>query len=103
MVSLGKDFKLPVFRELYDNLKINNSLVNFFLKSLLLYLEDRYYNNIIETVVKNKVDQAVDEYHTQMDQVEPIITPPVYTETYTEASTSLPEMRITAPWYNDSK
>lgn len=103
MVFSNKDFRLNAFRELYDALKVKNQLVNFFLKNLLLYLEDRHYDDFIEVVVREQVDQAVEEYHEQMDQIEPMVPPPVYTETYTEASVSLPEMRLTAPWHSSTK
>jgi hypothetical protein len=50
----------------------------------------------VKTVTE--VNRAIKDYET----IE-IVTPvsPVYTEKPSESSTSLPEMRLTAPWYID--
>ena len=58
------------------------------------------YESIINARVKEEVSGAIEEYHVVMDEVEPMVAPPVYTERFTEASTSLPEMSLRAPWYH---
>lgn len=63
--------------------------------ALLWWLEEK----IINARIKAEIDEAVKEFHEEMDKVNPTIPPPVYRETLSEGSTRLPEMRLTAPWY----
>ena len=59
--------------------------------ALLWWFEER----IINYRIKMEVDKAVESVEMP---VQDYITP-VYTETYGKASVSLPEMRLSAPWY----
>ena len=61
--------------------------------ALLWWLEDKF----LDARIKVEVDEAIKEHHEEMDKVDPVIPPPIYTETLSEGSTSLPEMRLTAP------
>ena len=60
--------------------------------ALLWWLEEK----IIDYRVKTTVDEAIKE--VVLPPMPDYVTP-VYTESPVETSTSLPEMRLTAPWY----
>ena len=63
--------------------------------ALLWWLEEK----IIDYRVKTTVDEAIKEYETLHEVPLPDYVTPIYTEKPSEGSTSLPEMRLTAPWY----
>ena len=60
--------------------------------AFLWWLEEK----IIDHRVKTTVDEAIKE--VELPPMPNMVTP-VYTETTVETSVSLPEMRLTAPWY----
>ena len=60
--------------------------------ALLWWLEEK----IIDYRVKTEVTKAIEE--VEMPPMLDMVTP-VYTESPSKTSTSLPEMRLTAPWY----
>ena len=89
--------KLAEFRVLYRTWRRGVPWIDHLLLGLLVWLEEK----LIDARVKVEVDQAIEEYKKIEPPVPDCVTP-VYTETFTEASTSLPEMRLTAPWYKES-
>ena len=56
---------------------------------------------MIDARVKVEVDEAIKEYETLHEIPMPDMVSPVYTESISETSTRLPEMRLTAPWYTE--
>ena len=90
--------KLEEFRILYRTWKRGVPWLDHLILGLLVWLEEK----LIDARVKVEVDEAIKEYETLHEVPMPDCVTPVYTETFTEASTSLPEMRLTAPWYKES-
>ena len=86
------------FKALYKAWRTKIPWVDHLLLGLLVWLEEK----LISTRVDNEVDQAIEEYE-KMEEPMPDCVTPVYTEKLSEASTRLPEMRLTAPWYTDTK
>lgn len=68
------------------------------LLGLLVWLEDKF----IDLRVQSELDQAIEDYKKIEPSLPDYVTP-VYTETPSESSTRLPEMRLTAPWYKETK
>ena len=60
--------------------------------ALLWWLEEK----IIDYRVKTEVTKAIEE--VKLPPMPDMVTP-IYKETPSKTSTSLPEMRLTAPWY----
>jgi len=87
--------RLNEFKTLYKAWKRGIPYWDHLLLGLLYWLEEK----IIDYRVKTTVDEAIKEYYL-LHTVKP--TPPVYTETPSETSVNLPEMRLTAPWYDDT-
>ena len=71
--------------------------IDHLLLGLLVWLEEK----LIDARVKVEVDQAIEEYK-KMEPPMPDYVTPIYTEKPSDTSTSLPEMRLTAPWYKES-
>lgn len=88
--------KLNEFKALYKALRTKIPWVDHLLLGLLVWLETK----LIDNRVKVEVDEAIKEYQS-LHVEEPVA--PVYTEKPSETSTRLPEMRLTAPWYTDTK
>ena len=67
-----------------------------FRRELLFHVEEY----AIQHRAVNTVDKAIEEY-VKLESIEEVVSmvEPVYTEKPSETSTSLPEMRLTAPWY----
>jgi hypothetical protein len=86
------ELKLAEFKALYKTLKTGTIWVDHLLLGLLYWLEEKLINNR----VKVEVDEAIKavELPSLPDMVSPI-----YTESPSDTSVSLPEMRLTAPWY----
>ena len=84
--------RLNEFKALYNALETETEWVDHLLLSFLYWLEEKLINNR----VKVEVDEAIKtiELPPLPDMVSPI-----YTESPSDTSTSLPEMRLTAPWY----
>lgn len=91
---MDQELKLNEFKVLYKSLKTGLPWLDYLLLGLLCGIEQWY----IQLRTLTEVNRAIDEY----EKTE-VITPvsPVYSESPSETSTSLPEMRLTAPWYID--
>ena len=89
---MDQELKLNEFKALYKSLRRGIPWLDHLLLGLLVGIEQW----VIGQRVLTEVDRAIEDY----EKVEVVdVVSPVYTETYTEASTRLPEMRLTAPWY----
>ena len=84
--------RLAEFKALHKTLKTGTTWVDHLLLGLLYWLEEKLINNR----VKVEVDEAIKT--VEMPPL-PDMVSPVYTESPSKTSTSLPEMRLTAPWY----
>ena len=96
-----KQLKLAEFKAAYKALKTGTIWLDHLLLGLFVFIENVLINNRVKTEVDASVasyTEAIKEYET-LHPVEPVS--PVYTETPSETSTRLPEMRLTAPWYID--
>lgn len=89
---MDQELKLNEFKALYKSLRRGIPWLDHLLLGLLVGIEQW----VIGQRVLTEVNQAIEDY-AKVEVVD--IVSPVYSETYTEASTSLPEMRLTAPWY----
>ena len=93
-------FRLNEFKELFNAVKTNIEWVDHLLLAFFYFIEGK----IIDSRVKNELDEAIKEL--EMPPNDDLVSP-VYTESPSDTSTSLPEMRLTAPWYvspdNDAK
>ena len=85
--------RLAEFRALYKAWKTGVPPLDHLLLGLLVWLEQK----LIDQRVKIEVDEAIKTWETLQpsDVVSPIIT-----EKPSDTSTRLPELRITAPWYD---
>ncbi len=90
--------KLNEFKALYKAWKTKIPWVDHLLLGLLVWLEEK----LISTRVDNELDTAIEEYEKVEEPLPDCVTP-VYTEKLSDTSTRLPEMRLTAPWYTDTK
>ena len=87
--------RLAEFKALYKTLKTGTTWVDHLLLGLLYWLEEKLINNR----VKVEVDEAIKEFETLHKESLPDLVSPVYTEEPSKTSTSLPDMRLSAPWY----
>jgi len=90
--------QLNEFKALYKEWKTKIPWVDHLLLGLLVWLEEKF----IDYRVTTTVDEAIEEYE-KLEEPMPDCVTPVYTEKPSKASTRLPEMRLTAPWYIDTK
>ena len=93
-----RTLKLNEFKELYKALKTGVVIIDYLFFSFIYWPE----NKVIENRSQQVVDEAIEEWETLHEQSMPDMVTPVYTEKPSETSTSLPEMRLTAPWYDDT-
>lgn len=99
---MEQKFRLNEFKALYKTWKTGVVWLDHLLLGLLLYLERK----LIDNRVKNELDEAIKEWETLQGglapthSVEPVSS--VYTESPSETSTRLPNMRITSAWYDDT-
>ena len=91
---MGQELRLDTFKQLYLKLKTGVVWLDHLILGLLVWLEEKY----LDVHVEMTVDEALREL--ELPPMEDYVTP-VITERPSEASTSLPEMRITAPWYKE--
>ena len=84
--------RLNEFKTLYKRLKRGIPWWDHLLFGVLVWLEEHY----IDLKVKSTVDNAIEE--VVLPPMPDCVTP-VYRETPSATSVSLPEMRLTAPWY----
>lgn len=91
---MDQELKLNEFKALHKALSRGLPWVDHLLLGLLCWIEQWY----IQVRTVTEVNRALKEYEDTE-----ILTPvsPVYTERPSETSISLPEMRISAPWYVD--
>jgi len=90
--------RLVEFQVLFKSWKRGIPWWDHLLLGLLVWLEDKF----IDLRVEAELDSAIEEYKKIEPSLPDYVTP-VYTETFSEGSTSLPEMRLTAPWYKETK
>jgi hypothetical protein len=89
---VDQELKLNEFKALHKALSRGIPWLDHLLLGLLVAIE-RWY---IDQRVVTEVDRAIEAY----EKVEVLdVVAPVYSEKPSETSTSLPEMRLTAPWY----
>ena len=85
---------LNEFKAVYEALETGTVWIDHLLLGLLYWLESK----VINVRVENEVDEAIKEYETLHLESMPDMVSPVYTESPSETSVNLPEMRLTAPW-----
>jgi cytoskeletal protein RodZ len=92
------DYKLRLeeFKILFSRLKRGIPWVDHLLLGFLWWLEEMF----LEARIQLEVSKAIEEYE-QIDSPVVSLPQPVYSEKPSETSTSLPEMRLTAPWYKE--
>lgn len=88
-----KRLRLNEFKELYKAVKTGVVWLDYLLFSFVYWLEEK----VIENRSQQVVDEALEE--VVLPPMPDMVTP-VYTEEPSDTSTSLPEMRLTAPWYD---
>lgn len=89
---MDQELKLNEFKALHKALSRGIPWLDHLVLGLLVAVE-RWY---IDQRVVTEVDRAIEAY----EKVEVVdVVAPVYSEKPSETSTSLPEMRLTAPWY----
>jgi hypothetical protein len=95
---VGQGLRLNEFKALYKAWKTKIPWVDHLLLGFLVWVEEK----LIDNRVRVEVDEAIKEYQLLQEPMPNCVTP-VYTETSSDTSTRLPEMRLTAPWYTDTK
>lgn len=89
---MDQELKLNEFKDLHKALSRGIPWLDHLVLGLLVAVERWYIGQRVVT----EVDQAIEAY----EKVEVVdVVAPVYSEKPSETSTSLPEMRLTAPWY----
>jgi hypothetical protein len=88
-----QELKLEEFRTLYRYYRRYIRVLDYLLLGFLVWIESK----VILQRVSNTIDQALEEY---VVPPMPDMMTPIYTEKPSSTSTRLPEMRLTAPWYN---
>ena len=90
---MEQELRLNEFKALYKAWKTKIPWIDYLLLGVLVWFETK----LLSTRVENEVNEAIKEW----ESLHPLsISPPVYTEKPSDTSTRLPEMRLTAPWYN---
>ena len=87
--------KLNEFKALYKAWKTKIPWIDLLVRGVLVWLEIK----LIDNRVKVELDEAIKEWEMLHETDSPDMVSPLYTEKPSETSTSLPEMRLTAPWY----
>ena len=89
---MDQELKLNEFKALHKALSRGIPWLDHLVLGLLVAVERWYIGQRVVT----EVDRAIEAY----EKVEVVdVVAPVYSEKPSETSTSLPEMRLTAPWY----
>jgi len=83
---------LNEFKAVYNTLETGTVWIDHLLLGFLYWLESKLINERVE----NDVDRAVEKVVLPPS---PDTVTPVYRESPSDTSTSLPNMRLTAPWY----
>ena len=89
---MEQKLRLNEFKTLYKAWSRGIPSWDHLLLAVLYWVEEHY----IDVKARNAVDKAIKE--VVLPPMPDCVTP-VYRESPGEASTSLPEMRLTAPWY----
>ena len=89
---MDQELKLNEFKALHKALSRGIPWLDHLILGLLVAIE-RWY---IDQRVVTEVNRAIEAYE-KMEVLD--VVAPVYSEKPSETSTSLPEMRLTAPWY----
>ena len=103
----SNELKLEEFRTLYRYYRRYIRVFDHLLLGFLVWIESK----VIVQRTNNTVDQALEEYKIppMPDMVSPVYTEkpsssanshPAVSIARSEQATSLPEMRLTAPWYD---
>ena len=92
---MEQKLKLTEFRVLYRTWRRGIPWIDHLILGLLVWLEEK----LIDARVKVEIDTAIEEYK-KIEPLMPDYVTPIYTEKPSDTSTSLPEMRLTAPWYD---
>ena len=87
--------RLNEFKALFKAWKRGVPWLDHLLLGVLVWIEEK----LIDNRVRVELDEAIKEWKTLHP---PSIQSPVYTESPSETSTRLPEMRITSAWYIDT-
>ena len=95
---MEQELRLNEFKVLYETVKTKIPWVDHLLLGLLVWIEEK----LIDNRIKTDLDEAIKEYETLHETDLPDMVSPLYTEKPSDTSTSLPEMRLTAPWYIDT-
>jgi hypothetical protein len=90
---VGKELRLNEFKDLYKAWKKGIPSWDHLLLAVLYWVEEHY----IDVKARNAVDKAIKE--VVLPSMPDCVTP-IYRENPSDTSTSLPEMRLTAPWYD---
>jgi hypothetical protein len=90
-----RELKLNEFHTLYVTWKQGIPWFDHLLLGLLVWIE-RW---VIDQRITDNLDAEIEKFLEEAKVMEPDYVTPIYTETTSESSTSLPEMRLTAPWY----
>ena len=97
-----RTLKLNEFKALYKAWKTNIPGVDHLLLGLLVWLEEK----LIDNRIKVELDEAIKGWESLQGELSPTHPPkvvsPLYREEPSKTSTRLPEMRLTAPWYDDT-
>jgi hypothetical protein len=91
---VGKELRLNEFKNLYKAWKKGIPSWDHLLLAVLYWVEEHY----IDVKARNAVDKAIKEVVLPLM---PDCVTPIYRESPSDTSTSLPEMRLTAPWYDE--
>ena len=91
---MGKELRLNELHQLYLRLKRGTPWFDYLLLGLLVWIEEW----VISYKTTVEVDKAVNS--VELEPMPDCVTP-VYTETPSDTSVSLPDMRLTAPWYEE--
>ena len=94
---MEQKLRLNEFKDLYKQLKRGIPWWDHLLFGVLMWLEEHFINLKVESTV----DNAIDDYN-QVDTTPTGVPPPVYSETPSETSSNLPEMRLTAPYFDEN-
>ena len=89
---MDQELKLNEFKALHKALSRGIPWLDHLVLGLLVAVERWYIGQRVVT----EVDRAIEAY--EKEEVVDVVAP-VYSEKPSETSTSLPEMRLTAPWY----
>ena len=89
--------KLNEFKALYKAWKRGVPWLDHLLLGLLVWVETKLIDNRVQV----ELDESINEWEDVLPSPPDYVTP-VYTEKPSETSTSLPKMRLTAPWYDET-